>query len=34
MIADFDEAYPGIEELMKNVDYLIVSKDFPHDGLR
>ena len=29
VIADFDEAYPGIEELMKNVDYLIVSKDFP-----
>lgn len=29
VIADFDEAYPGIEELMKNVDYLIVSRDFP-----
>ena len=29
VIADFDEAYPRIEELMKNVDYLIVSKDFP-----
>lgn len=29
VIADFDEAYPCIEELMKNVDYLIVSKDFP-----
>ncbi len=30
VIADFDEAYPRIEELMKNVDYLIVSRDFPH----
>ena len=29
VIADFDEAYPDIEELMKNVDYLIVSRDFP-----
>ncbi|MGH9516642.1 MAG: carbohydrate kinase family protein [Terriglobales bacterium] len=29
VIADFDEAYPRIEELMKNVDYLIVSRDFP-----
>jgi len=29
VIADLDEAYPGIEELMKNVDYLIVSRDFP-----
>lgn len=29
VIADFDEAYPGIEELMENVDYLIVSRDFP-----
>jgi sulfofructose kinase len=29
VIADFDEAYPGIEELMKNVDYLVVSRDFP-----
>jgi sulfofructose kinase len=29
VVADFDEAYPGIEELMKNVDYLIVSRDFP-----
>ena len=29
VIADFDEAYPGIEELMKSVDYLIVSRDFP-----
>jgi sulfofructose kinase len=29
VIADFDEAYPRIEELMRNVDYLIVSRDFP-----
>lgn len=29
VIADFDEAYPGIEELMRKVDYLIVSRDFP-----
>ena len=29
VVADFDEAYPGIEELIKNVDYLIVSRDFP-----
>lgn len=29
VICDFDEAYPGIEELMKNVDYLVVSRDFP-----
>ena len=29
VIADFDEAYPCIERLMKNVDYLIVSRDFP-----
>jgi sugar/nucleoside kinase (ribokinase family) len=29
VIADFDEAYAGIEELMKVVDYLIVSRDFP-----
>lgn len=29
VIADFDEAYPGIEDLTKNVDYLIVSRDFP-----
>lgn len=29
VIADFDEAYSRLEELMKNVDYLIVSRDFP-----
>lgn len=29
VIADFDEAYPRIEELLKNVDYSIVSRGFP-----
>lgn len=29
VIADFDKAYPGITELISNVDYLIVSQDFP-----
>lgn len=29
VIADLDEPYPGVEELLENVDYLIVSKDFP-----
>jgi len=29
VIADFDEAYDGIEALIKNIDYLIVSKDLP-----
>jgi sulfofructose kinase len=29
VIADLDAAYQGIEALMKNVDYLIVSRDFP-----
>jgi len=29
VIADLDEAYPGIEELVANVDYLIVSRGFP-----
>ena len=28
--ADLDETYPGVEELMENVDYLIVNKEFPH----
>ena len=26
--ADLDEIYPGVEELIANIDYLIVSKDF------
>ena len=27
--ADLDERYPGVEELIENIDYLIVSRDFP-----
>ena len=29
VIADLDETYPGVEDLIANVDYLIVSRDFP-----
>jgi len=29
VIADLDEIYPGVEELLVNIDYLIVSRDFP-----
>lgn len=29
VIADIDEAYPAIEDLLSKVDYLIVSRDFP-----
>jgi sulfofructose kinase len=29
VIADLDETYPGVEALIDNVDYLIVSRDFP-----
>jgi sulfofructose kinase len=29
VIADLDELYPGVEELLENVDYLIVSRDIP-----
>ena len=29
VIADLDEMYPGVEELVDQVDYLIVSRDFP-----
>ncbi len=28
-VADLDELYPGVEELIENIDYLIVSRDFP-----
>jgi sugar/nucleoside kinase (ribokinase family) len=28
-IADLDEIYPRVDELMENIDYLIVSRDFP-----
>jgi sulfofructose kinase len=29
VIADLDELYPGVDRLMENIDYLIVSRDFP-----
>ena len=29
VIADLDETYPGVKELIRNIDYLIVSRDFP-----
>jgi sulfofructose kinase len=29
VIADLDELYPGVEDLLENVDYLIVSRDIP-----
>jgi len=29
VIADLDEIYPGVESLIENTDYLIVSRDFP-----
>jgi len=29
VVADLDEPYPGVEELIRNIDYLIVSRDFP-----
>jgi sulfofructose kinase len=29
IIADLDELYPSVEELIENIDYLIVSRDFP-----
>jgi sulfofructose kinase len=29
VIADLDEIYPGVEKLLRNVDYLIVSRDIP-----
>jgi sugar/nucleoside kinase (ribokinase family) len=29
VIADLDETYPGVEELLANIDYLIVSRDLP-----
>jgi sugar/nucleoside kinase (ribokinase family) len=27
--ADLDDTYPGVEQLLENIDYLIVSRDFP-----
>jgi sulfofructose kinase len=29
VIADLDEIYSGVEDLLENIDYLIVSRDFP-----
>jgi sugar/nucleoside kinase (ribokinase family) len=29
VIADLDELYPDVEDLIANIDYLIVSRDFP-----
>jgi sulfofructose kinase len=29
VIADLDDTYPGVDELIANIDYLIVSRDFP-----
>jgi sulfofructose kinase len=29
VIADLDELYPGVEDLIDTIDYLIVSRDFP-----
>ena len=29
VVADLDELYGGVEDLIRNVDYLIVSRDFP-----
>lgn len=29
VIADLDEVYPGVDDLIANTDYLIVSRDFP-----
>ncbi len=29
VVADLDDLYPGVEELIEYIDYLIVSRDFP-----
>jgi sulfofructose kinase len=29
VVADLDEIYPGVEDLIESIDYLIVSRDFP-----
>src|SRR3954462_6425713 len=29
VVADLDETYEGIEDLLENIDYAIVSRDFP-----
>lgn len=34
VVADLDEVYPGVESLIENIDYLIVSRDFPSRLMR
>ena len=34
VIADLDEVYPGVERVIENTDYLIVSRDFPERLMR
>ena len=34
VVADLDEIYPGVDKLIENVDYLIVSRDFPRRLMR
>jgi sugar/nucleoside kinase (ribokinase family) len=34
VVADLDEDYPGVETLLENVDYIIVSRDFPTRHMR
>ncbi|MGH9599447.1 MAG: carbohydrate kinase family protein [Terracidiphilus sp.] len=29
VVADLDEIYPGVDDLIERIDYLIVSRDFP-----
>lgn len=29
VVADLDETYPGVDDLLQNIDYLIASRDFP-----
>ncbi len=34
VVADLDESYPGVETLLENTDYIIVSRDFPTTHMR
>lgn len=34
VVADLDELYPDVEKLIENIDYLIVSRDFPCQLMR
>jgi sugar/nucleoside kinase (ribokinase family) len=29
VVADLDEIYPGVDDLLENIDYLVVSRNFP-----